>query len=183
MRSRSTPYKQESKFRHGERFDRGLTEPRHVAASEIHYIGKEADRWEEDFLIGLGFEPMTKFGRRPADAASLYTDIRTAVRIHGAKPVADATGLARGTIATIVGGAFVRTKVPHERISAGLQRLALERSRRDRNRRARLEAWEGTINAEGGIRAAARRLGLDPSNLAKAISRYRDETAGRDDCQ
>ncbi len=167
------PYKQESKFLNGEAFDRGTTEPRHVIASEIHYIGKEADRWEEDFLIGLGFEPMTKFGRHPKAAVEVYTDIRMAVRIHGAKPVADATGLARSIIAKICAGTFVRTKVPHEKIHAALQRLIFERLKRDRENRARVEMWERTILAEGGLRAAGRVLGLDPSNMSKAIRDFR----------
>lgn len=167
------PYKQESKFLNGEAFDRGVTLPRHVSASEIHFIGKEADRWEEDFLIGIGFEPMTKFGARPGAAAAVYTSIRMAVRIHGTKPVSDATGLARSTIDRVCAGTSVRTKIPHDRINAALQRLALERSRRDRERRAQVREWERVVISEGGIRTAARRLGLDPSNLAKAISRLR----------
>lgn len=157
------PRKQESKFLNGESHDRGVTESRHVIASEIHYIGKEADRWEEDFLIGLSYEPMTKFGRHPNIAVQLYTDIRMAVRIHGAKPVADATGLTRSLVDKICGGTFVRTKVPHDKILSALQRLAFDRSRRDREERARFEVWERTIEREGGVRAAARKLGVDPS--------------------
>ena len=170
------PYKQESKFLNGEAYQRGVTEPRHVIASEIHYIGKEADRWEEDFLIGLGYEPMTKFGSHPGAAAQVYTEIRMAARIHGKKPVADATGLARSLVDTICAGGFVRTKVPHDRIQAALQGLAFDRSRRDRERRAEIEMWEQTIEAEGGLRIAAKKLGVDPSNMAKAIARFHSPT-------
>jgi len=119
------PNKQESKFRNAEAFQRGVTEPRHIIAGEIHYIGKEADRWEEDFLIGLGYEPMTKFGLSPYEASELYTRIRAAARIYGQKPVADATGLARGSIAKICDGSSVRTKVTHDRIREGLASLNL----------------------------------------------------------
>lgn len=167
------PYKQESKFLNGEAFQRGKTEPRHVIAGEIHYIGKEADRWEEDFLIGLGHEPMTKFGHHPNAAVEVYTEIRMATRIHGAKPVADATGLARSVVDNICSGMFVRTKVPHEKIQAALQRLIFERLKRERDNRRRIEMWEHTIRAEGGVRAAARMLGLDPSNMSKAIQKFR----------
>ncbi|MBO9581448.1 MAG: hypothetical protein J7498_11205 [Sphingobium sp.] len=121
---KSYPYRQESKFRYGEAFDRGLTEPRHVIATETHYIGKEADRWEEDFLIGTGFDPMTLFGRNPDDATATFEAIREAARIHGQKPVSDATGLARGSIRRICEGKSVRTKLPHGAIMAGLQSLA-----------------------------------------------------------
>ena len=117
---------------------------------------------------------MTKFGSHPGAAVAIYTDIRMAVRVHGAKPVADATGLARSLVDRICGGSFVRTKVSHDRIQAGLQRLALDRSRRDRERKARIELWERKIEIEGGIRAAARELGVDPSNMAKEIARFRN---------
>ena len=167
------PYKQESKFLNGEAYQRGKTEPRHVIAGEVHYIGKEADRWEEDFLIGLGHEPMTKFGGHPNAAVEVYTEIRMAVRVHGAKPVADATALARTVIAQICAGMFVRTKVPHDKILNALQSLIIERRRREREDRTRIEMWERMIESEGSLRAAARALDLDASNMSKAIRRFR----------
>lgn len=120
------PYRQESKFLNGEAFQRGETKPRPVIASEIHYISKEADRWEEDFLIGLGFDPMTMFGRNPNDAVDLFDAIREAASLYGQKPVADATGLARGSIRKICAGKAVRTKIPHETIRQGLWRLSIK---------------------------------------------------------
>lgn len=123
----SYPYRQESKFRNGEAFHRGETIPRRINASEIKYIGKEADRWEEDFLIGLGFDPMTMFGRNPDDAAGLFEEIRRAARAYGQKPVADATGVARGSIARICDGKSVRTKIPHETIGQGLHHITASR--------------------------------------------------------
>jgi len=175
------PYKQESKFLNGEAFDRGTTEPRHVIASDVHYIGKEADRWEEDFLIGLGFEPMTKFGSHPRAAVQLYTEIRMAVRIHRAKPVADATGLARSLVDKISAGIFVHTKVPHDQIQAGLRRLTFERLGRNREQSRKVEAFERAIKAEGGVRAAAIKLGEDPSNMLKAIARFRARNSNNED--
>lgn len=127
---RNYPYRQESKFENGEAFQRGITLPRHVIASEIHYIGKEADRWEEDFLIGGGFDPMTCFGRNPGDVTVLFDAIREAAKCYGQKPVADATGLARGSIARVCDGKSVRTSVSLEAIQRGLCRLTAERGRR-----------------------------------------------------
>jgi hypothetical protein len=117
------PYRQESKFENGEAFQRGVTRPRHVIASEIHYIGKEADRWEEEFLIGAGFDPMTRYGRNPDDNVALFDAIRDAVKRYGQKPVADATGLARGSIRRICAGNTVRTKTSESWIREGLKRL------------------------------------------------------------
>lgn len=122
------PYRQETKFENGEAYQRGKTRPRHVIASESHYIGKEADRWEEEFLIGAGFDPMTRYGRNPSDYATLFDAIREAAQRYGQKPVADATGLARGSIRRICDGDTMKTKVPYEVIARGLDRLALKRS-------------------------------------------------------
>lgn len=119
------PYRQESKFANGEAFQRGVTRPRHVIASEIHYIGKEADRWEEDFLIGAGFDPMTRYGRNPNDDRVLFDAIREAAKRHGQKPVADATGLARGSIKRLCDGKSVRTGIPRQAIVDGLAQLTL----------------------------------------------------------
>lgn len=129
----SYPYRQESKFSNAEAFQRGETIPRHVIASEIHYIGKEADRWEEDFLIGLGFDPMTMFGRNPNDAAGVFDAIREAVNLYGQKPVADVTGLARGSVRRICEGGVVKTRIPLAEIQAGLRLLTkiIERSLRN----------------------------------------------------
>jgi hypothetical protein len=117
------PHRQESKFQNGGPFQRGLTQPRHVVAGEVHYIGKEADRWEEDFLIGTGFDPITQFGRNPDDDTDLFDAIREAARIHGQKPVSDATGLARGSIRRICEGKFVRTATSRSVIRLGLRTL------------------------------------------------------------
>lgn len=123
------PYRQESKFANGEAFQRGKTRPRHVIATEMHYIGKEADRWEEEFLIGAGFDPMTRYGRNPDGDTALFEDIRNAAQLHGQKPVADATGLARGSIRRICEGGVVRTSVSREAIRLGLHQLAAKRDK------------------------------------------------------
>jgi len=118
------PIRQEAKFENGGPFQRGPTEPRHVLASEVHYIGKEADRWQEDFLVGAGFDPTTQFGRNPNEDSGLFDAIREAARIHGQKPVADATGLARGSIRRICEGKSVRTGISLWVIRLGLRTLA-----------------------------------------------------------
>jgi hypothetical protein len=117
------PHAEEAKFENGGPFQRGLTVPRRVIATDAFYIGKEADRWEEDCLISTGFNPTTEFGRNPDDDESLLDAIRKAALIHGQKPVSDATGLARGTIRRICEGKTVRTKVPRTTIRAGLSGL------------------------------------------------------------
>src|SRR6266566_3593276 len=42
----------ESKFENGDSLDIGITRRRHVHAVAVEYIGKEANRWEEQFYLG-----------------------------------------------------------------------------------------------------------------------------------
>ena len=85
-------------------------------------------------LLTVVHEPMTKFGRSPYEASALYTLIRAAARMYGQKPVADATGLARGSIAKICEGASVHTRIAHAAIRSGID--ALTASKRTRLRAA-----------------------------------------------
>jgi hypothetical protein len=42
----------EAKFLNGEFSDRGRTERRHVLATQLMHIGKEANKWEERYFLG-----------------------------------------------------------------------------------------------------------------------------------
>jgi hypothetical protein len=64
----STP----SKFLKGDFFDRGRTERRHVVAVQILHIGKEANRWEEQYFLGPDDEAEIEYGvGQTADALDL----------------------------------------------------------------------------------------------------------------
>jgi DNA polymerase family B len=52
----------ESKFLNGDFFDRGRTERRHVVAAQILHIGKEANRWEEQYFLGPDDEAEIEYG-------------------------------------------------------------------------------------------------------------------------
>ena len=52
----------ESKFLNGDYLDRGPTIRRHVEATAVHHIGKEANRWEEQFYLGFDEEEPIEYG-------------------------------------------------------------------------------------------------------------------------
>jgi hypothetical protein len=52
----------ESKFLNGDFTDRGRTERRHVRVAAIIHIGKEADKWEEQFYTGFDQEAQIEYG-------------------------------------------------------------------------------------------------------------------------
>jgi hypothetical protein len=52
----------EAKFLNGDFFDRGRTERRHVVAVQILHIGKEANKWEEQYFLGPDDEAAIEYG-------------------------------------------------------------------------------------------------------------------------
>jgi len=52
----------EAKFLNGEHTDRGRTERRHVGASQILHIGKEANKWEEQYFLGPDDDAEIEYG-------------------------------------------------------------------------------------------------------------------------
>jgi len=55
----------ESKFHNGDSTTRGFTRRRHVPATVTEHIGKEANKWEEQFHLGLDLEVQTDYGLSP----------------------------------------------------------------------------------------------------------------------
>jgi hypothetical protein len=163
------PFRPEAKFLNGRPFDAGFTEPRHVTVTSVFYIGKEADRWEEEYLIGLGISPTTELGRSPAVAEDVAQAIRDAVQLYGKKPVADATGISRGALAKMAAGETPNVRTTNARIQAGLRALKHAHSRVENQRNDRVRQLREAVEVWGGVRKAALKLGMDPSNLSKLV--------------
>ena len=45
-------FRPEAKFLNGDYWTAGVTERRHVVATQIVHIGKEANKWEEQYFLG-----------------------------------------------------------------------------------------------------------------------------------
>jgi hypothetical protein len=65
-----------SKFLNGDFTDRGRTERRHVQVAAIVHIGKEANKWEEQFFTGFDEEAQIEYG---SDASDGSFDVRIRV--------------------------------------------------------------------------------------------------------
>lgn len=57
----------EAKFLNGDFCDRGRTERRHVIATEILHIGKEANKWEEQHFLGEDEDAEIEYGADPKE--------------------------------------------------------------------------------------------------------------------
>ena len=94
----------EAKFRHGDFTDRGPTERRHLRAGAIHLIGKEANRWEEQFFLGLDPEAQTEYGLAIADRERLLAAIWEAIATIGMGKFATVTQWSRRHLCDILAG-------------------------------------------------------------------------------
>lgn len=96
---------------------------------------------------------------------------------YGPAQVARATGLTRSTLTKLGAGQSIRTKKRPTDLLLDAKRFEFRLARVDLERRKKLRELQEAIFQEGGLRAAARKLGVDPSNLAKQLNRLRQ--AGR----
>ena len=93
----------ESKFENGELFDRGVTGRRHIQAVAVEYIGKEANRWEEQFFLGETPDAQIEYGTSPTARKSILKVIARAARKFGKSALAATAGLSRQRLPTAVG--------------------------------------------------------------------------------
>ncbi len=80
----------ESKFLDGDFTDRGPTRRRHIKATGIIYIGKEADRWEEQFFLGADEDAVISYGSAPEDREAAEERVRQGVIRIGQRAAARA---------------------------------------------------------------------------------------------
>jgi len=112
----------EAKFLHGEYFDRGATARRHIQAAEIQRIGKEANRWEEQFHLGGDPEAQAEYGVSVDDQDQAIAMVRNAVARFGQRKLAKAAKISRNTLAAVVNGT---TALPPQ--AAGRLRQAVKK--------------------------------------------------------
>jgi transcriptional regulator with XRE-family HTH domain len=167
------PFRAENKFLNGRPFDSGHTERRHILATSINLIGKEADRMDEEYVLGVRGELAIDYGGDPAEGARAAAQLRKAIVVHGKSVIASATGVSRGTLAKIERGDRAKTNVAPQRIFEALRRINYLRAAKQTAHDAELVRIKLIVASEGGIRSAARRLQTDPSNLSKRLRKNR----------
>jgi hypothetical protein len=84
----------EAKFLNGEFCDRGCTERRHVIATQLVHIGKEANKWEEQHFLGADEEAEVEYGVDES-ASSLDAAIRALCEEIGEREASKTFGISR----------------------------------------------------------------------------------------
>jgi hypothetical protein len=94
----------ESKFRNGDYLDRGTTVRRHVQIATVLFIGKEANRWEEQFYLGYDPESQTEYDMGEDGVENIRARIREAAVKFGQRRLAAAAGMSREALRAILKG-------------------------------------------------------------------------------
>jgi DNA-binding phage protein len=94
----------ETKFLNGEYIDRGPTVRRHVHVAGVRYIGKEANRWEEQFHLGIDPEAQIEYDGGPDAVERARAVICDAAAAFGQRSLARAAGVAREQLRAILKG-------------------------------------------------------------------------------
>lgn len=92
----------ESKFANGELYDRGVTQRFHIEVIGIEYIGKEANRFEEQFFLGEMPEAQIEYGLHPEGHRRLIAALTEAARIFGTERLANEANVSRQQLHAIL---------------------------------------------------------------------------------
>jgi hypothetical protein len=101
----------ESKFLNGGQLDWGITRRRYLRAVAFQNIGKEANEWEEQFYLGFDEEEQIDYGLGPKSKKDFLEAVRAGIESIGQREVSRISGVSRRTLARLMEGQSVRSKV------------------------------------------------------------------------
>jgi hypothetical protein len=156
----------EAKFENGDYCDSGPTRRRHVQATQINYIGKEANRWEEQFFLGMDEDAAIEYGADP-NAAALFNELMVAIGVFDKQQLASHIGISRNSLAKIL---EMKCQNLSPRFSQKIRSaIAILNSYflDEQNRKSQLLELAKAEVAKIGLSEFARRLQIDASNLSK----------------
>jgi hypothetical protein len=94
----------ESKFENADFYDRGPTRRRHVRTLRVEYIGKESNRWEEQYYLGLDEGADIAYGSNPSAPSGHLPELKSLVAEFGERVVARQINVSRNTLRRILSG-------------------------------------------------------------------------------
>jgi transcriptional regulator with XRE-family HTH domain len=160
----------ESKFENGDFYDRGPTRRRHVHAIRVDYIGKESNRWEEQYHLGFDEGADIAYGSNPNAPSGHVKELKPLIGEFGERMVAKQIGVSRNTLRRILSG---ENQSPSRRLLQQIAATTHALGAEQNDLRAvstRLRGIAQTEVEKIGVSEFARRIDTDPSNLRKAIS-------------
>jgi hypothetical protein len=114
----------ESKFLNGDYLDSGKTQRRHIIANTIQHIGKEANKWEEQYFTGYDDEAQLEYGLCAKEKGLMLKSVIDAVGKHGGAAVAATCSLSAPYVLKINRKEVIPTDATIIKIYNGIQQLS-----------------------------------------------------------
>ena len=111
----------EAKFLRGGYTDRGRTIRRHVYVTMITLIGKEANRWEEQFYLGMEAGAQVEYGIGGEDWGKMSNKLRLTAKSMGQKHLSAVIGISSRQLRDILN----KNAVPSPRTQNDISRAAV----------------------------------------------------------
>ena len=158
----------ESKFLNGDYFDQGTTTRRHVRMISCEYIGKESNNWERQAILGFDPDTAPDYGLSSAELASVPRRLDLLIKAFGAEYVARLLRISPAKLATMRSPHTASVKNLAKVAPAQLVHMEDEARAIAYKRRKQRDELRQAVKVDG-LRATARRLGTDPSNLRRKL--------------
>ena len=160
----------ESKFLNADYFNRGTTLRRHVKMTGTQHIGKESHDWERQAVLGISSDAQLDYGISEGDRVELAERLRKFVAQVGKTKAGKALGTTPTRLHAILDGgkSSAITKLLQS-VAARLPAAIQLYTKLDHNRLSELDSLRKEVGRVG-LRATARRLRIDPSNLRRTLA-------------
>jgi hypothetical protein len=154
----------EGKFQNGDYSDFGFTERRHIVAVGIEHIGKEANRLEEQWFLGVEDDSQISYGFTDNNLASFRENLIKACQHYGLNSLAMASAVSARHVSRLLNTKVFPPRNMVVRILEGVRRLG---QTADEETIAISRLRERT--AVFGLRRLAKIAEVDPSNLSQML--------------
>ncbi len=118
----------EAKFLDADHTDRGLTQRRHIRVTAVTLIGKEANRWEEQFYLGMSPEAQNEYGMAADEQAQLMGHLHQVARTCGQRAMAKAAKVSLRQLSAILQGKAIPKRETLVRLANAAQLLRVANS-------------------------------------------------------
>jgi hypothetical protein len=164
----------EDKFLNGDYLNRGTTSRRHILATEIQYIGKESNKWEEQYYLGFDPDEEIRYRAKPATKKSVLKGLRKLVQAVGQREASKTLGISRGKLSKLLENGFLGcSREFMQRISRIIAATNSRLNQENRKKSELLKLAKREIRRIG-VSQFSTDLEVDQANLAKMIAGTRN---------
>jgi hypothetical protein len=155
----------EAKFDNGDYTDIGITKRKHIYATAIEHIGKEANRLEDQWYLGHIPEAQTVYRLPKKDFKKLAEVTIRESKKYRQSELARVSGFSPRHVSRLISGNVAATPESIVRLQAAINILKLEKQETAETLSRARQAIQKI-----GLRKFAALAGIDPANLYNAIS-------------